>query len=100
MAITFLPSSDSYSSLYRLYSDNFEEGSEHYISLSTFHRIWKKYIPEVKFLTLRSDLCGLCKNMRFYSTYWAENEIEKKVNEWNHHINWANYERAFYKYVF
>jgi hypothetical protein len=97
MAVTFLPADNSYSSLYRLYSDNFDEDSDYNISLSTFHRVWKKYLPEIKFLTPRSDLCNLCKEMRFSSKYWAESEIEKKVNEWNYHINWANRERTFYK---
>ena len=67
MAVTFLPADNSYSSLYRLYSDNFDEDSDYNISLSTFHRVWKKYVPEIK-----------CKKMRFSSKYWA---VEKKVNE-------------------
>ncbi|CAG8523344.1 26330_t:CDS:2 [Gigaspora margarita] len=95
--IIFLPTNESYSSLYRLYIDSIEESSDYYISNSSFYRIWKKYVPEFKFLTPRSDLCDLCKEMRFSSKYWPESEIENKIKQWNYHFEWAQRERAFYR---
>ncbi|CAB5382573.1 unnamed protein product [Rhizophagus irregularis] len=60
-------------------------------------RIWKKYVPEIKFLSPRSDLCFHCKNMRFNTQFWDQNEKENKVKEWHEHITWANQERDYYK---
>ncbi|CAB4383124.1 unnamed protein product [Rhizophagus irregularis] len=97
MAITFLPVSDSYIGLYRLYDSSLEIDSEHYISRWSFLRIWKKYVPEIKFLSPRSDLCFHCKNMRFNTQFWDQNEKENKVKEWHEHITWANQERDYYK---
>jgi hypothetical protein len=48
-----------------------------YISETTFWQIWNKYIPEIKFLSPHSDLCFKCKEMRFNSKYWTEQESDK-----------------------
>ncbi|CAB4412920.1 unnamed protein product [Rhizophagus irregularis] len=97
MAIIFLPVSDSYIGLYRLYESSLEIDSEHYISRWTFLRVWKKYIPEIKFLSPRSDLCFHCKNMRFNTQFWNQDEKDDKVKEWHEHITWANQERDYYR---
>ncbi|CAG8732697.1 27146_t:CDS:2, partial [Gigaspora margarita] len=49
----------------------------------------KKYVPEIRFLSPRSDLCMLCKNMRFNTQYWTENERDYNIQEWNNHIKWG-----------
>src|SRR2546421_447035 len=67
------------------------------ISLSTFCRVWKNYSPEIKFLTPRSDLCYLCKTMRFNAGNWTVEERDQKVTEWNTHIKAAYDEREYYK---
>ncbi|CAB5365906.1 unnamed protein product [Rhizophagus irregularis] len=85
MAIIFLSISDSYIGLYRLYESSLEIDSEHYISRWTFLRVWKKYIPEIKFLSPRSDLCFHCKNMRFNTQFWNQDEKDDKVKEWHEH---------------
>ncbi|CAG8627172.1 23271_t:CDS:2 [Cetraspora pellucida] len=97
MAITFLPANESYSGLCHTYQSNLEEDSDHHISQSSFMRIWKKYVPEIRFLSSRSDLCMLCKNMQFNTQYWTENKRDYNIQEWNNHIKWANQEREFYK---
>ncbi|CAG8855296.1 16312_t:CDS:1, partial [Gigaspora margarita] len=96
LPITFLPSNESYSSLYRLYISTIEEQNQNILYLSSFWRIWNKYIPEIKFLSSRSDLCYKCKNIRFNSKYWTEQETKKNINEWNYHILWAQKEREYY----
>jgi hypothetical protein len=35
--------------------------------------------------------------MRFNTKYWPEQDIEKKVTEWQQHISWAQKERDYYK---
>lgn len=97
MAITFLPASESYAGLYRLY--DLITDLEHNISRWSFLRIWKKYVPEIKFLSPRSDLCTLCKIMRFNTQFWNQNERDSKVQEWNNHILWACKERDYYRLV-
>jgi hypothetical protein len=99
MAITFLPVSDSYVGLYRLYDSSLDVDSEHSVSRWSFLRVWKKYVPEVKFLSPRSDLCMLCKTMRFNTNLWSTNEKYDNVKKWNEHIIWANQERDYYRLV-
>ncbi|GES92034.1 hypothetical protein GLOIN_2v1777628 [Rhizophagus clarus] len=61
LLVTFLPASESYSSLYRLYTSTIKDLDQKIIHLTTFWHIWNKYIPEIKFLSPRSDLCFKCK---------------------------------------
>jgi len=97
LPIIFLPAGESYSSLYRIYISVIETDNKKPIHLTTFWRIWQKYIPEIKFLSPRSDLCFQCKTMRFNSKFWPEQEMENKVIEWNKHISWAQKERNYYR---
>jgi len=99
MAVMFLPVSDSYIGLYRLYDSSLDIDSEHNISRWFFLRAWKKYVPEIKFLSPRSDLCTLCKAMRFNSQFWKQDEKADKVREWHNHMTWANQEREYYRLV-
>ena len=99
MAIIFLPVSDSYIGLYRIYDSSLDVNSEHNISRWSFLRVWKKYVPEIKFLSPRSDLCILCKAIRFHTQFWDQSERDDKVKEWHEHITWANQERDYYKLV-
>ena len=100
MEIIFLPAIESYSSLHRKYLiaiQQCESVENLTISLSTFCRVWKNYSPEIKFLTPRSDLCYLCKTMRFNASNWTIEERDQKVSEWNTHIKAAYDEREYYK---
>ncbi|CAG8435650.1 6933_t:CDS:2 [Scutellospora calospora] len=74
IAITYLSASESYVGLYRIYQSSLDEISEFNISRWSFIRIWKKYIPEIRFLSPRNNLCMLCKNMRFNAKFWIESE--------------------------
>ena len=67
------------------------------VGLTTFYKIWKKFLPHIKKLTPRSDLCLKCKDMRFNANYWTVEEKESKVFEWHKHIEWAHKERENYK---
>ncbi|CAG8769427.1 32223_t:CDS:2 [Gigaspora margarita] len=95
--IIYLPACESKRSLFRLY-DGIENSEDYKISLSSFLRIWKLYFPGIKFLTMRSDLCMLCKDMRFGARYWHKDEIERKIQEWNDHYSWAQLEREYYRF--
>ncbi len=75
-----------------------EDQNKPTVHLVTFWRIWNKYIPEIKFLSPRSDLCFKCKEMRFNSKYWTEQESGSRVAEWNEHYQWAGKEREYYRY--
>ncbi|CAG8652427.1 9067_t:CDS:2, partial [Cetraspora pellucida] len=63
MAIIFLSASKSYAVLHYIYQSNLDENSDYYVSHWSFMWIWKKYVSEIHFLSPRSNLCMLCKNM-------------------------------------
>ncbi|GES84677.1 hypothetical protein GLOIN_2v1777628 [Rhizophagus clarus] len=95
LLVTFLPASESYFSLYRLYTSTIEDLDQKIIHLTTFWRIWNKYIPEIKFLSPQSDLCFKCKEYRFKLQREQNSEIQ--VAEWNNHFLWAQKEREYYR---
>ena len=95
-----MPAFETHLSLYNSYDNAIAEMPGYKVSLSTFKNIWKTYIPNVKFLRPRSDLCVLCKNNRFNAKYWGEEEKAEKVIEWGNHIQKAKEERENYRYVF
>ena len=82
--------------MYQIYND-VKYGSEDEISMPSFRRIWKKYLPGIKFMTARSDLCTLCKSMWFSAKYWSTIETKQKLQEWQNHTTWAQLERENYK---
>ncbi|CAG8826776.1 30186_t:CDS:2, partial [Gigaspora margarita] len=53
LSIIFLPSSESYTSLYQLYKLSKEDQDQNIIHKTTFWCIWNKYIPEIKILSPR-----------------------------------------------
>jgi hypothetical protein len=99
MNIVFLPANENHTTVFKYFIDTVEENSEIYISNRTFRRIWKMYLPEIKFLTPRSDLCHICKEHRFNASYWMPEEKEIKIREWNDHILWATKEHEYYRYI-
>ncbi|CAG8593689.1 10631_t:CDS:2, partial [Dentiscutata heterogama] len=71
MVITYLPASESYTELYRIYQSSLDETSDFNISRSSF-------------------------NMRFNAQFWTESEQDQNVQQWNDHITWAHQEREYY----
>ncbi|CAG8761821.1 38199_t:CDS:2 [Gigaspora margarita] len=51
------------------------------ISLSSFQRIWKRYLPGIKFIIARNNLCMICKTMHFGAKYWYIDETQQKLEE-------------------
>lgn len=75
-----------------------QEINELSISYSTFWHIWQIYLPDIKFLTPRSDLCQICKEFRFNKRGWTLEEKEQKIAKWYNHTVWAKKEREYYRY--
>jgi hypothetical protein len=99
MAVIFLPVCESYASLFRKYEEAIETEKTYSISQSSFYNIWKNYIPEIQFLTPRSDLCMKCKEMRFHTYSIPTEAIENIIEQWNIHNLWARLEREYYQFV-
>ncbi|CAG8843875.1 28970_t:CDS:2, partial [Gigaspora margarita] len=94
--IIYLPACESKRSLFRIYNSVEVERIKE-ISLSSFQRIWKRYLPGIKFITARNDLCMTCKTMRFGDKYWCTEETQQKLEEWTSHFTWAQLERENYR---
>jgi len=97
-SLIFLPAYETYTSIYNKYINSVAETSGASVSFTTFWRIWDVYLPDIKFLTPRSDLCDFCKECRFNANNWTEKEKEDKIVKWNNHIMWAKKEREYYRY--
>ncbi|CAG8508364.1 2611_t:CDS:2 [Scutellospora calospora] len=66
--ITFIADA-TYSSLYIQYLEAIKNSEQFEVSLITFTRVWKKFLPQIKKLTPRSDLCFKCKDMKINANY-------------------------------
>jgi hypothetical protein len=67
------------------------------VSEATFMRLWKKYCSNIQFLTPRSDLCMVCKEMRFNIDRMKQESKRDFVQEWADHRAAADKERGVYK---
>ncbi|CAG8449024.1 8405_t:CDS:2 [Scutellospora calospora] len=79
--IIYLPADITYSSLHVQYLEAIKNNNQYGVALTTFNRIWKKFLPHIKKLTPKSDLCLKYKDMRFNANYWTIEEKEIKVLE-------------------
>ncbi|CAG8480403.1 7057_t:CDS:2, partial [Scutellospora calospora] len=73
------PADITYSSLHIQYLEAIKTNDQYGVSLNTFNRIWKKFLPYIKKLTPRIE------------------EKKAKVLEWYQHIEWVHKERKNYK---
>ena len=67
--IIYLSADITYLFLHTQYLEVTENNNEYRVSYTTFNRIWKKFLPHIKKLTPRSDLCLKCKDMQFNANY-------------------------------
>ena len=98
--IIYLPTENSYSSVYEdfskacneLYGDNYN-----IMSRKSFIRIWQNLTPHIKFMTPGSDLCEICEilktKIRIVDDIAEKNQLQL---QYNHHYSRANMERQYY----
>ena len=67
------------------------------LALKTFVNVWKKCLPDVVFMTPRTDVCVYCENFRSkLKEAVAEEEKVKVTSEFSSHLEEAQKERDFY----
>ena len=88
-APTYLPASETYSSVYIEYCEVQQEEEER-VSLSTFKRIWHGHLPDIIFMTPRQDVCARCEQFRNNLRSSLSEQDRKDITEnWLMHINSA-----------
>ena len=94
-APTYLPASNTYSSVHAEYVRAQEQ--ETTVSLRSFRRIWKRSLPELKFMVPTEDVCAKCESLRdrlrVEISEQGKLDITKCLKE---HVESAQAERAFY----
>ena len=95
-APTYLPASETYSSVYAEYCEAQQEEEER-VSLSTFKRIWHAHLPDIIFMTPRQDVCARCEQFRNnLRSSLSEQDKKDIIENWLKHINSAKSEREHY----
>ncbi|GES94708.1 hypothetical protein GLOIN_2v466922 [Rhizophagus clarus] len=77
MPVVFLPTSFSYSSVYRDYVQAYKKKHEpgiHVMSESTFVKIWKSLMPSLQFMSPKSDLCENWETIKMEIQYIIQHE--------------------------
>ena len=99
-----LPSSDSYSSIWKKYKEGLELLSEteeqplRVIGYDVFRKLWKQMMPYVKFTTPRTDLCGQCDELKNNIKYAVSAEqTAKLVEDYKDHCDKAKQARELYQ---
>ena len=96
----FLPTSYNYYSVYRDYVVAYKDkhGIEARVMVeSTFTKIWKALMPELQFMSPKSDLCETCETMKM--NIQCATEYEKKLEHTERflaHLKRAQQEREYY----
>lgn len=60
----FLPASQHYKSVHKIYVESCEAAQKRAVGYDAFRSIWHQCIPEVKFMTPRTDVCDKCETLR------------------------------------
>ena len=104
-----LPSSDTKHKVYRLYTEATEneneilreDGKEEHriVCLSTFRKMWRTYLPDIKCCRPMTDLCATCHKNN-YEVYRSNNFPEcvksAKLKKQEQHLELVKQERDFY----
>lgn len=74
--------------------------SSDHVGYSLFKSVWHQCMPHVRFMTPRTDVCAVCKDMR-QNVQSAISEEEKvlAMANFKQHIDNALNERSFYKSI-
>jgi hypothetical protein len=100
MPVVFLPTSFSYSSVYRDYVQAYKEKHEpeiHVMAESTFVKIWKSLIPLLQFMSPKSNLCENCETMKMDIQYTTQYEKKLDFTEnYLNHLKRAQQERDYH----
>ena len=68
------------------------------ISYRSFRRIWKQYVPDVRVMKRRTDVCATCDRLReSVSRAKTEEQTTKAMTDLKSHIDKANSEREYYR---
>ena len=98
--VVFLPTSYNYYSVYRDYAAAYKDkhGIEARVMVeSTFTKVWKALMPELQFMSPKSDLCETCETMKMNIQCAAEHEKKLEHTEkFLAHLNHAQQEREYY----
>ncbi|CAB4384275.1 unnamed protein product [Rhizophagus irregularis] len=97
----YLPTSESYTSVYKKYKEHFyleHEEDENVISYSTFLRLWHDTMPNLKFQPPASDICETCAEFKAKMLAAKSNidEYNTIKNQYEEHQEVADLERQHY----
>ena len=95
----YLPASQNYMIVHSKYVEACQAKDPHarFLKYKSFTQMWKKCLPDIVFMTPRSDVCATCENFR-YKLRNAINEEEKikYTTDFSLHIIMAQQERDYY----
>lgn len=98
--VQLLPSSETKSSIWRLYKASADKDNISAVSYPKFVNIWNTFTPYIVMMTPATDLCNTCQmnNTKiFRNVNVSEEEKGQSIEQQNEHLTSALKERDFYK---
>jgi hypothetical protein len=94
-----LPSDTTKAEIWKKYVDSCAPSVKP-IALSSFKRIWIKYLPHIAVVSIASDLCETCQNnnnLIIKSVNCSEEEKNERLKAQEKHLNLAKECRDYYR---
>ena len=95
----YLPALHNYKMVHGIYMKSAMEKdpSQRMMQYRSFVDVWHKCIPEIQFMTPRTDVCAVCENFREkIKTAITENEKITFTSQFTEHLSLAQSERQDY----
>ena len=94
----YLPASQNFKTVHAQYVAACTINSSRHVGYSVFKSVWHQCMPHVRFMTPRTDVCGVCEDMRHcIQSALTEDEKIAATSQFRVHIENAQDEREHYK---
>lgn len=96
-APTFLPASEGYNTVHQKYLQACADEGEQAAKYHAFHSIRVRFLPHIRFMTPRTDVCHHCENFRIHvMKAVTEDEKTRTMQDFTSHVEMARLECQHY----
>ena len=96
-APVYLPASEGYNTVHHKYVEACTASGKQAAKYHAFRQIWLQCVPDIQFMTPRSDVCHHCEEYRvLISKAVTEDDKLKLAEEFKGHVDEAQKERQYY----
>lgn len=94
----FLPASQNFKTVHAQYVASCIEANIRSMGISSFRSVWHRCLPNIRFMTPRTDVCDKCERLRMKVTSAISDEQKAQaLSSFSNHLQHAQRERDYYQ---